>query len=119
MVTPPRQLVPLGLLICLGVAACADPTESNAVINLSNDLGGRVVLAPCDDSHCHSLAGTVRNHLAPGESVPVNVSADGVPTYYSIVAESGRPARCLTLVVHKTPVNSVVPLSTSQDCRTN
>lgn len=110
------MLILLGLLICLGVGACSDPSESNTVISLNNDLGVRVLVAPCDDSHCGSLAGTVRNHLSPGGTLPVNVSTDGIPTYYRVDAEAGGPARCLSLVVHDTSRQLVIPLSTSRDC---
>jgi len=104
------------LTACAGTAACTDPTESNVVLSLRNDLSFRVVVSPCGDARCHRLAGTVRNHMAPGDNLPVNVSADRVPTYYSVLAESGGPARCLTVAVSTKPVDPVVRLSAAQDC---
>jgi hypothetical protein len=116
-----RFFVAAVLVVVLGAAGCNvvdDPTEHNAVIQLHNNLGTAVTVSPCEDESCHHLAGTVRNHLAPGAILPVNVSADGVPTYYS-VSRSGAQSRCLRLVVNTTPTRSTVLLSSAVACSTS
>jgi hypothetical protein len=117
-----RLLAILGILLTIDITtACAraivDPAEPNAVLTLKNDLNVSVVLVPCEDSQCHKLAGSVRNSVASGDTLPVNVSTDGVPMYYRVVAGSGGTAGCLALVVNKTPEKRIVPLSAAIDCR--
>jgi hypothetical protein len=103
------------LVTASAVAACSSQADDNAVLRLKNDLGRRVALAPCNDSHCDHLAGSVRNHLDPGASLPVNVDADGVASYYRVSIDSAS-TRCMRLVVHRTPERSIVPLSSAVDC---
>jgi hypothetical protein len=106
------------VVVALGLAGCqvvSDPTENEAVLHLQNDLDVRVQLSPCEDSSCRSLAGSVRSQVAPGGSLPVNVSSEGVATYYR-VDERGEPARCLRLMVKGTPRESTVPLSSAAAC---
>lgn len=103
------------LVTASGVAACSSQADDNAVVRLQNDLGSRVALAPCEDSHCHHLAGNVRNHVDPGESLPVNVDTDGVASYYRVSTDGGSTS-CVRLVVHRTPERSIVPLSSAVGC---
>lgn len=115
----PRPAVVALLLVCLGaISGCKvalDPTESTTVVRLQNDLGVNLRVAPCTNSGCRSLAGTVRNQLRPGEVLPANVSTDGTATYYR-VDKPGGPPRCLRLAVNGTPRESTVPLSSAGDC---
>jgi hypothetical protein len=99
-----------------GCMPISDPTENEVGIQLRNDFARPAVLTACEDAMCHSQPGTVRDHLAPGKDLAVNVGTDGVPTYYSVSLDR-QPRRCLTLVVHGRPTHSVVPLSSSRVCR--
>jgi hypothetical protein len=101
-----------------GLAACSDLPEDNAVLRLRNDLGARVTLASCEDSQCHHLAGEDRNHLAPGDSVPVNVDPEGVASYYKVWTGAGSTS-CMRLVVHGAPERSIVPLSSAVACESS
>ena len=103
------------MMAALGVTACQSSTNDNAVLELRNDLGSRVVLA-CEDFHCHHAGGTVKNHLGPGGTLPVNVGTDGVVTYYRVAADSGGSPTCLSLAVSGSPQDSVVSLSSAVDC---
>jgi hypothetical protein len=107
------------LLVCmLPMSACGtslDPTEDSAVVELQNDLGVGVRIAPCTSSDCRSLAGTVRDQLRPGAGLPVNVSTDGAATYYRVEAPGGS-TRCLRLMTHGRPRRSTIPLSSAGDC---
>lgn len=108
-------LVGVGLVSVL--AGCTgDPTEGITVVTLQNDLGSGVTLTACDDAACHSIASTVNNHLAPNQTMPANVSTDGVATYYRITADSGGPTRCLALVAKGQLKQKTVPLSSAQTC---
>jgi hypothetical protein len=111
-------IVPAGLLLMLpcvtGCRAIDDPTESITGLTLRNDLGVTVGLAVCDDDACHGLVDG-GDTLAPGRSLPVNVSIEGVPTPYRIDLPDGRRL-CLKLVVHGIPRRSTVPLSAAHEC---
>jgi hypothetical protein len=87
----------LGLTAVVG-GCSLDPTESVTSLTVKNDLGYGVSLTACDDAACHSLPSTVNDHLAADQTMSVNVSSEGVPTYYRVTADSGGPSRCLALV---------------------
>lgn len=98
-----------------GCQAVADPTENETVVHLLNDLDVTVGVAPCGDPSCRSLAGSVRNRLAPGGELPVNVSSEGVTTYYR-VDRPHAPSRCLRLVVNGKVGQRVITLSSATTC---
>lgn len=103
------------LLVLGGLSGCRVPAEDSATQRLYNDLGVRVGLAPCEDDSCDRLGGSVRYHLDPGGSLPVNVSNEGVATWYRI-DEPGEAPRCLKVVVNGIPRRSTVPLSQGIKC---
>lgn len=111
-----RAAVGLVIFGASAVAACTvDPSEGLTVFTLRNDLGFGVTLTACDDAECHSLPSTVNDHLAPDQGLPVNVSIDGVVTYYRILADSGGRPRCLGVVAHGTEKKTLL-LSSSHAC---
>lgn len=116
MVTAARfARVALLLVALTAIAGCRPSPPDVTALQLQNDLGVGVRTAPCNDSACHSLAGTVRYTLSPGDVLPVNVSTEGVATYYRVEAASG-PRRCLRLVAHGEPRESTVLLSSAGVC---
>jgi hypothetical protein len=93
----------------------SDPTEATATLTLRNDLGVSVGVAPCEGSSCDELAGTVRDRLAPRETLAVNLSDEGVLTPYRVDLPDGQRL-CLMLVVHDIDVHPSVPLSEAHKC---
>jgi hypothetical protein len=113
-----RMLGMLGILSIISITmACARAIEPNFVLTLKNDLSTRVVLSPCEDAQCHELAGSVQNSVSPGDTLLVNVSTEGVPSYYRVVTEQSETAGCLMLVLNETSQERIVPLSMAVDCR--
>lgn len=104
-------------MVVVVLGACQASTSDNAVLQLRNDTGSRVVLTACEDFHCHHAGGSVKDHLAPGETLPVNVATDGVVTYYRLDPESGGPSTCLSLAVTGSQQGGEVALSSATDCR--
>jgi hypothetical protein len=105
-------------MVAFMVTDCRASASETTVVKLRNDLDTSAVLVACEDFHCHEAGGTVTNHLALGDSLPVNVSIEGVPTYYRVVTSAIRNSKCLTLEVNgSSPTNDVVALSLAVDCR--
>ena len=94
--------------------AVVDPTESNTVLTLKNDLGSQATLRACEDMQCRKLAGSVSNSIAPGDILKVNVSSEGVPSYYRVVTASTAGARCL--VLNSSSQKNLIPLSAAVSC---
>jgi hypothetical protein len=101
------------------VAGCAsvagDPSGGTAVSELRNDLGVPVTVAICADDRCAALAGSVTDRLAPGQTLPVNVSVDGAGETYA-VNRAGAPTRCLPVAPHAYAVRPTLSLSAAVPC---
>lgn len=103
------------IAIAAAVAACGYQGDTVAVVRLRNDLGERVAVDPCGDFHCRHVVGSVREHLQPGGTLSVNVSAEGPPTHYRVLG-SGETPRCLSLDERDPGKRAVVQLSAAVGC---
>jgi hypothetical protein len=106
------------VLAAVVVAGCAsvanDPSDGNAVSVLRNDLGMPVTVAICADDRCAALAGSVTDRLAPGQTMPVNVSVDTDETY--AVNRASAPTRCLPVAPHAYAERPTLLLSAALPC---
>jgi hypothetical protein len=108
----------IAIVGAVGLAGCepiSDPGDHMSGMAMVNDLNIEVGLAPCETTSCDSLGGTVRYHLHPGERLGVNLTGDGVATYYRIDFPNGK-STCLRLSIKDRRPYSTVPLSEARPC---
>jgi len=120
----PIVLVAAGLGVLLFVVALVaqvafhtsiDPTEQSFFVTLQNDTGSTVVVKQCD-ARCNSFH--EQDRLAPGGSVKVNTSSDGVANWWAVTDSTGRTVGCVPLRYKHRIEGLIVRVSHHTSCPT-
>jgi hypothetical protein len=81
-------------LVAIGVLGFRDPTEQGFAATIRNDTSRTVMLKQCD-VRCDTFHEVDR--LAPGRTVEVNVSDQGVTNSWVVASTSDQTLGCLAL----------------------